>query len=906
MNKLFQASVINILFIISIQASSLADLPEIKYETFTLDNGLTVIVHEDKKVPMVAVNVWYHVGSKNEKLGKTGFAHLFEHLMFNGTENYNNEYFEPFEKIGSTDQNGTTNSDRTNYFQNVPTNALDLALWMESDRMGHLLGVVDQEKLDEQRGVVQNEKRQGENQPYGKAFTRISESAFPNGHPYSWSTIGSMDDLDAASLEDVQDWFKTYYGPNNAVLALAGDIDLETAKLKVAKYFGDIASGPPLVKPEKWIAKRSEEKREVMFDDVPQARIYKIWNVPERDTEAAAHFDLASSVLVGGKNSPLYKELVYEQQIATSVSSFYYDREIAGMFFIVADVVAGVDPATVETAMDDVMAEFTKRGPNPKLLKAEKTKILAGFIRGIQRIGGFGGKSDLLATCQTYTGDPGCYQKNLAYLDAVTPSKMKATFAKWIDDTPYVLTILPTDKYSVGETDLDRSSGVPYPTEKVEFQFPTLQTATLSNGAKVVLAQRTGVPLVEMNFQFNFGYAQENNDELGYTNFMMSMLNEGTKKYSSLEFDEVLDSLGSNLGFGSGLDTSVASLSSLKANLSQTLDLAKEALINPTFPEKEIERIKKETLAGIIQEENRPASIAYRNIGKLLYGEEHPYGKPLTGSGISETISSITRANIIDVHSRAINSAHLTFAVAGDIEMQELVNLLESKFGDWSANSDSDLKALTTVELPENRTIYLIDKPNAQQSYIVAGQLLPPSATDEEIEIDYMNYAIGGSFTARLNMNLREDKSWSYGVRTRLGDAKGQRAMLVTAPVQTDKTSESMAEIVTEYADYLSTKPITQDELAKGKASKTLRLPGQFETLGALKGGVSGIVTYDRDLDYLNQLPALLDEPSLTQVQAKAQKYIKPNQWTWLIVGDLSKIEEPIRALDLGEVKVIK
>ena len=906
MNKLFQASVINIMFIISIQASSLAELPEIKYESFKLDNGLTVIVHEDKKVPMVAVNVWYHVGSKNEKLGKTGFAHLFEHLMFNGTENYNNEYFEPFEKIGSTDQNGTTNSDRTNYFQNVPTNALDLALWMESDRMGHLLGVVDQDKLDEQRGVVQNEKRQGENQPYGKAFTRISESAFPKGHPYSWSTIGSMDDLDAASLEDVQGWFKTYYGPNNAVLALAGDIDLETAKLRVAKYFADIPSGPPLIKPEKWIAKRSEEKREVMFDDVPQARIYKIWNVPERDTEAAAHFDLASSVLVGGKNSPLYKELVYEQQIATSVSSFYYDREIAGMFFIVADVVAGVDPATVEAAMDDVMAEFTKRGPNPKLLKAEKTKKLAGFIRGIQRIGGFGGKSDLLATCQTYTGDPGCYQKNAAYLDAVTPSKMKTTFAKWIDDTPYVLTILPTDKYSVSETDLDRSAGIPFPTEKVEFQFPTLQTATLSNGAKVVLAQRKGVPLVEMNFQFNFGYAQENNDELGYTNFMMGMLNEGTKKYSSLEFDEVLDSLGSNLGFGSGLDTSVATLSSLKANLSQTLDLAKEALINPTFPEKEIERIKKETLAGIIQEENRPASIAYRNIGKLLYGDDHPYGKPLTGSGISETISSITRANIMDVHSRAINSAHLTFAVAGDIEMEELVDLLESKFGDWSANSDSGLKALTTVELPDNRTIYLIDKPNAQQSYIVAGQLLPPSATDEEIEIDYMNYAIGGSFTARLNMNLREDKSWSYGVRTRLGDAKGQRAMLVTAPVQTDKTSESMAEIVKEYSDYLSTKPITQDELAKGKASKTLRLPGQFETLGALKGGVSGIVTYDRDLDYLDQLPALLDEPSLTQVQAKAQKYIKPNQWTWLIVGDLSKIEEPIRALGLGEVKVIK
>ena len=905
MKNFFNLLTLNFIYILSVQASLLEDLPEIKYETFKLDNGLTVIVHEDKKVPMVAVNVWYHVGSKNEKVGKTGFAHLFEHLMFNGTENYNSEYFEPFEKIGSTDQNGTTNSDRTNYFQNVPTNALDLALWMESDRMGHLLGVVDQEKLDEQRGVVQNEKRQGENQPYGKAFTRISESAFPKGHPYSWSVIGSMEDLDAASLEDVQDWFKTYYGPNNAVLALAGDIDVETAKQKAAQYFGDIPAGPPLVKPDVWIAKRNEEKREIMYDDVPQARIYKTWNVPPRDTEAAAHFDLASSVLVGGKNSPLYKELVYEKQIATNVSAFYYDREIAGMFFLIVDVVAGEDPTNVEKAMDAVLADFIKKGPNRKLLEAEKTKALAGFIRGIQRIGGFGGKSDLLATCQTYTNNPGCYRDNAAYLDLVTPAKMKATFAQWIDDTPYVLTILPADKYSANETGVDRSTGIPYPTEKVNFEFPNLQTATLSNGSKVVLAQRSGVPLIEMDFQFNFGYAQENNDELGYTNFMMGMLNEGTKKYSSLKFDEVLDSLGSNLSFGSGLDTSVASVSTLKANLSQTLELAKEALINPTFPQEEIDRIQKQTLASIIQEENRPAAIAYRNIGKLLYGQDHPYGKPLTGSGISETISSITRNDIVAMHKRAIDPANLTFAVAGDINLDELVDMLEDKFGDWSSNSKTELKELQTISLPATRTVYLIDKPNAQQSYIVAGQLLPPTATNEEFKISYMNYAIGGSFTARLNMNLREDKSWSYGVRTRLADAKGQRAMLVTAPVQTDKTAESVAEIVKEYAAYLGDAPITDAELAKGKASKTLRLPGQFETLGALKGAVSNIVTYNRELDYLNVLPNLYDEPTLDDVQTMAQTYIKPDQWTWLIVGDLSKIEQPVRNLNLGEVKVI-
>ena len=906
MKKFFQLITLNIALTILTQASLLDDLPEIKYESFTLNNGLTVVVHEDHKVPMIAVNVWYHVGSKNEKFGKTGFAHLFEHLMFNGTENYNSEYFEPFEKIGSTDQNGTTNSDRTNYFQNVPTNALDLALWMESDRMGHLLGVVDQEKLDEQRGVVQNEKRQGENQPYGRAFSKISESAFPKGHPYSWSTIGSMEDLDAASLEDVQDWFKTYYGPNNAVLALAGDIDLETAKEKVTKFFGDIPAGPPLTKPEKWIAKRSEEKREIMFDNVPQARIYKIWNVPERDTEAAAHFDLASSVLTGGKNSPLYKELVYKEQIATNVTAFYYDREIAGLFIIIVEVVSGEDPLMVENSLDDVINSFIKKGPDTKLLKTEKTKALAGFIRGIQRIGGFGGKSDLLATCQTFTGNPGCYKENAAFIDNATTSKMKATFAKWIDDTPYVLTILPSDKYNINPTDIDRSKGIPYPSDKVSFKFPDLQTATLSNGAKVVLAQRSGVPLVEMNFQFNFGYAQENTNELGYTNFMMDMLNEGTKKYSSLKFDEALDSLGSNLSFGSGLDTSFVSLSSLNSNLSETLDLAKEALIHPTFPVDEINRIKKQTLASIIQEENRPASIAYRNIGKLLYGEDHPYGKPLTGSGVSSTIKAIVRDDIVDIHKRAINPNNLTFVVAGDIALDEIVEMLEEKFGDWTDISNNPLKTLSKVPLPITRVVYLIDKPNAQQSYIMAGQLLPPTATNEEIELDYMNYAIGGSFTARLNMNLREDKSWSYGVRTRLSDAKGQRAMLVTAPVQTDKTSESMSEIIKEYDAYLSTNVTTDEELAKGKASKTLRLPGQFETLGALKSGVSDIVIYNRDLNYLNQLPQLLDKPTLEQVQAKAQKYIKPNQWTWLIVGDLEKIEEPIRNLNLGQIVILK
>ena len=432
-----------------------------------------------------------------------------------------------------------------------------------------------------------------------------------------------------------------------------------------------------------------------------------------------------------------------------------------------------------------------------------------------------------------------------------------------------------------------------------------MQTAELSNGAKVVLAERKNIPLVEINIQFDFGYAQEDADQIGYTNFMMDMLNEGTKKYSSLEFDEVLDSLGANMGFGSDLDTSYVSISSLKLNLDETLDLAKEAIMFPTFPETEIARIKNQTLAALKRAEFQPSSIAFRNIGNLLYGEDHPYGKLRIGSGPTQTIESIDNKKLSEIHKLALNPNHLTFTVAGDISLNEIVKLLESKFGKWKAESDTELKNLPTVALPEKRKVYLINKPNAEQSYIVAGQLLPPSATPEEFKIDYMNYAIGGSFTSRLNMNLREDKSWSYGVRTRLGDAKGQRSMLITAPVQTDKTSESITEIVNEYDAYLSSSPTTEDELAKGKASKILRLPGLFETLGSLRAGVSNIVTYDRDLDYLNQLPALYDEPTLEDVKAVAQKYIKPNQWTWLIVGDLDKIEEPIRKLNLGEMEIL-
>ena len=736
------------------------NVPDIEYDTFTLSNGLTVVVHEDRKVPMVAVNVWYHVGSKNEKVGKTGFAHLFEHLMFNGTENYNAEYFEPFEKIGATDQNGTTNNDRTNYFQNVPTNALDLALWMESERMGHILNVIDQEKLDEQRGVVQNEKRQGENQPYGQVFNAIGKAAFPEGHPYSWSVIGSMADLNAATLDDVKEWFETYYGPTNAVIALAGDIDLETAKIKVQEYFGDIQPGPPLTKPKKWIAKRTEQTREVMEDNVPQTRIYKVWNVPEDGTAEAQALDLASSTLAGSKNSPLYQELVYKTGLATGVSAFYYGREIAGLFIISATVAPEQDVNEVENVIDATLEKYLKTGPNSKLLKNTKTSTIAGLTNGLQRIGGFGGKSDILATYQTLYGDAGAFRKILEmYLDT-SANEVKAASNKWLSSGDYVLTIVPAAKTSVVESTIDRSKGIPYPTEKLSYSFPKIQSAVLNNGSKLVLAERNDLPLVQLEIVFNNGYAVESEDELGLVNFTMSMVDEGTKKYNSLEFAEMQESLGSGIGFGSSIDTTYASMSSLKVNLEKTLDLFKEGLLNPIFPQVELDKVKKRWLAGIDQELNSPASMANREIRTLVYGSGHPYAKA-SSSGTKNTVETFTREDLQAMYAKITNPNDATFIVTGDISLADATNLLNKKFSNWKSSNKSTIKVnLFDVEDQTSPRVFLIYKPGAIQSYILAAQLLPPTNSNDDILIDYMNYAIAGSFTSRLNMNLREDKSW--------------------------------------------------------------------------------------------------------------------------------------------------
>lgn len=877
-----------------------ADPIEIPFERFVLDNGLTLIVHEDRKAPIVAVNVWYHVGSKNEKPGRTGFAHLFEHLMFNGSEHFNDDYFKVLEPLGATDLNGTTNEDRTNYFQNVPTSALDVVLWMESDRMGHLLGAVDQAKLDEQRGVVQNEKRQGENQPYGKAWITIAENTYPAGHPYSWSVIGSMEDLGAASLEDVHEWFKTYYGAANAVIAIAGDVDAKTAKEKVERYFGDIPSGPPISKQAVWIAKRTGTRRQIMQDRVPQARVYKVWNVPEWGSADATYLDLVTDVLASGKTSRLYKRLVYDDQIATDVVGFIDLREIGSQVMLWATARPDADLAAVERAMDEELARFLKEGPTPAELKRVKTQYRAGFVRGIERIGGFGGKSDVLAMNEVYGGRPDFYQVTLDRVAKATAKDLQGAARRWLSDGVYVLEVRPFPQYKTIAADVDRSK-VPEPGPPPGTRFPDFERTTLSNGLTVVLAERRAVPVVNFRLLVDAGYAADQHGRPGTASLAMAMLDEGTKRRSALQISEELALLGASLSTGSNLDVSTVSLSALRDHLDASLDIFADVILNPSFPEDELERLRKQRLAQIQQEKVQPIGMALRVLPRLIYGEGHAYGNPLTGSGTEASVSRITRDDLVRFHRAWFKPDHSTLVVVGATTMAELKPKLERLFREW-APGDVPQKNLARVEHKSGSAVYLVDRPGAIQSVILAGHVAPPKRNPDEIAIETMNTILGGDFTARINMNLREDKHWSYGAGSLFWDARGQRPFIVYAPVQTDRTKESLQELVKELTGILGVRPPTEDELDRAKKSRTLTLPGSWETNNAVLGSLAELVQYGLEDDYFDTYAERVRALGLREIRGVAEKTIHPDRIVWVVVGDREKIEAGIRELNLGPI----
>jgi zinc protease len=878
-------------------------VPRIPYTKYVLPNGLTLIVHEDHKVPIAAVNVWYHVGSKNEKLGKTGFAHLFEHLMFNGSENFKDDYFKAVEPVGATDLNGTTNEDRTNYFQNVPLSALDRILWLESDRMGHLLGAIDQKVLDEQRGVVQNEKRQGENSPYGKQWITMTEAIYPRGHPYSWSVIGSMEDLNAASLEDVKEWFRTYYGPTNATLVIAGDVKPEDVKARVEKYFGDIPAGPPIAKHEAWIAKRSGSQRQIMQDRVPQTRILKEWNVPGVGDAEEPALLLLTHILGEGKTSRLYKRLVYNDRTASSVVAFYGNSEIGGQVIVWADVQPGGDPRRVEKAMDEEIARLVATGPTPTEVSLAQVNDRRQYIRGVERIGGFGGKSDLLAQGEVYTGDPDYIWKRIVAGQKLTGPDLHAAARRWLSDGVYTLEVQPFPERSVAQSGVDRSK-VPDAAPPPAASFPKAEKATLSNGLKVQLVHRTAVPVVDMRLLLDAGYAADKGVAPGTAQMTLNMLDEGTTSRTSQQISDQLEALGAEIFTGSELDASRVTLYALKDKLDPSLALFADVVLHPSFPQSDLDRVKKNTIANIQQEKVEPFGIAQRVVPLLIYGPGHAYGNPLTGSGTEESAAAMTREQLRRFHQTWFKPNNATMIVVGDITMAELVPKLERAFAPWSPGP-VPVKTIAEVKPKAKNEIYILDRPGAEQTLIISAQLAPPKNYANEFALQSFNDAFGGAFVSRLNMNLREDKHWSYGAGASVTDARGQRLWLSYAPVQTDKTKESLQQVMKELQDVTAARPVTAAELADALNRQTLTLAGRWETGLNIINALMEITEFGLPEDYYATYAQRVRAVTPEAVAATVKEVLRPDAQVWVVVGDRAKIEQPVRSLNLGDVRFI-
>ena len=888
---------------------SLVEQVAIPHQRFQLDNGLTVIVHEDRKSPVVAVSTWYNVGSKDEPKGKTGFAHLFEHLMFNGSENLPGDFFEYLQQIGATDYNGTTWFDRTNYFQTVPKGALERALFLESDRMGYLLGAVTQAKLDNQIGVVQNEKRQGDNAPGGLVEYAVLENLFPEGHPYRHSTIGSMADLSSASLADVRQWFLDKYGPNNSVLVLAGDVSAAEARPLVEKYFGSIDRGPVNTPKDAAVPTLAAAKSIVMKDRVAATQIQKHWAVPGLLSEQLAALDLGASVLGGLASSRLDNILVRDEKIAVAVTAQHQPFHRVGLFEVTATVKPGVDPALVERRLDEIMADYLANGPSEDEVRRAATQDVAGRIRGLEQVGGFGGKAVALAEGQVYAGNSEFYRETLQRYAATSPAEVRTAMQQWLgrpaltirlepgDRPPYVEAKAVKAKKTAGAAGKKTPRPIPPIAQTPPLDFPQVQHVRLSNGMEVHYAQRSAIPATQVALAFDAGFAADAANRRGLQNLTLSLLDEGADGMTSQQIAEAQERLGAQIGTSGSADRSIVSLNALSANIGPSLDLLADVVQRPTFAPAEVDRIRAQTLTAISQAQTEPNAIATRALPPLLYGAAHPYAT--TSLGDAAAVQAVSREDLLGFHQSWLRPDNGEIFVVSSLSLAELLPQLEARFGTWAAPGAS--KGTKSFSAPPPRPaksrIVLIDRPGSPQSVIMAGQVTPIDPLSDVVPVSGANEGFGGSFLSRINMDLRETKGWSYGVRGAIGLNVHAVPYTIVAPVQADRTGDSIRALNEQLSGFVTTKGVTDEELTRLISNNVDALPGRFETSGAVLQGMMTNDLYNRPDDYYEQLAGKYRGLSRPALDAALRQAIDPNGFVWVVVGDAKTVRPQLARL---------
>jgi len=892
------------------------EIPRLPFEKFTLPNGLDVILSQDRRLPLVAVNLWYHVGPANEEPGRTGFAHLFEHLMFQGSKHTPpDSHFPMLEAAGGTDINGTTDFDRTNYFETVPSNQLELALWIESDRMGYLLDTVDQAALSNQQDVVRNERRQSvENRPYGIADEAVVHLLYPKGHPYYASVIGSHEDIQAAKLEDVKQFFKRYYAPNNASLTIVGDFEPAQVRALVQKYFGTLKQGPPVPPVNVVTPPITSERRMVVEDRVELPRVYMAWLTAPIFQAGDADADIAASILGDGRSSRLYKKLVYERQIAQDVNVYQQSLTLGSHFQIEATARPGHTAEELERAIDEELEAFRTNGPDLREVERARNSIETQFVSRLEGLGGFGGVADRLNSYNHFLKTPDYLRQDIGRYRAVTPASVQV-FAQArlasnarvvvhaVKGTP-AITAPPTPTAAAAEPGQGAESVNPDEPWRQDppvagvvrtyLQIPTPESVQLSNGLTILLSERKGLPVVSANLVVRTGSDSNPLDAPGLANFTVAMLDEGTTTRGALQIADEVSQLGASLGTTSSMDASTVTARALKKNFAAVLDLVSDVVLRPSFPSDEIERQRTARLGQIVQQRENPNAIGAMVVANVLYGEGHPYG--YTELGTESSVKAMTRDQMLAFWKQNFVPNNAALIVAGDMSMAELRPLAEKVFGDWQRGTPAQPTLATPADVPSK--IVIVDRPGAPQTQLRVVTLGAARSSPDFRALQVMNTALGGLFSSRINMNLREKNGYTYGAGSQFVFRKSAGPFQVASGVRTDVTAPAATEIINELRG-ITAAEMPADELKRAKDALTYSLPGAFETSRDAAASLSNIYVYDLGLDYYAHYAESVNGVAAEQALAAAKKYLVPERFVVVAVGDREKIEPELRKLNL-------
>jgi zinc protease len=883
-------------------------MERIPFEKLTLSNGLDIIMHRDRSLPVVSVNVWYHVGSKDEQPGKTGFAHLFEHLMFEGTKHHNSSHFGPLQEVGAT-LNGSTTTDRTNYWENVPSDYLELALWLEADRMGFLLEALDQKRLDIQRDVVKNERRQSyENRPYGVASLDLQEATYPSPHPYHWPVIGYMHDLDEASLQDAHAFYRRFYGPTNASLAIAGDFQIDEVRELVQHYFSDLPAGQEIQKSVQIDSPLAGRVERTLYDKVNLPRCYLVWaGVPRFHRDEAALAVLAD-IMSDGRSSRMYRTLVYEKQIAQSVNVGNDTAELAGDFQFDATIAAGHTTDEVINEALLVIEELRRKLPTQEELTRTKNRIEWNHVRQMANVGGFGGRANQLNFFNVFAGDPELLNTDIQRYLSVTAEDVYRVANTYLQGAHVQLVVMPEAAQSSrphGSTSLDRTVQ-PGPSAPHSFMPPAVRRGTLPNGMEVIVSEKRGIPAVSFAVLLADGGASDPEELPGLATITGNMLQEGTKSRSSKDIAEQFEFIGSRLAVHTGREQTSLAVSVLRREWPMALNLVGDLVMHAVFPEEELSRLKKESIMDLRQMQDDATAVANRESAALLYGKESPYGHSVFGT--ESSLENMTRGDLLEHFQRTFSPVAATLAVAGDVSLEEAIKLAQETFGGWDVTfhtSETKRRHLgkEVGTSSEGTAIYIIDKPGAAQSVIRAGILGVPRNHPDYFTLVVLDHLFGGQFTARLNMNLRQDKGYSYGYRSSIEWYKDSSAIMAGGSVQTAVTAAAVAETLREFEEITTCRPVQEDEFRAAKAALLRGYPSTFETPWQILNHMGSIVQFSLPHEYLATYPANIDGVTLVDVRRVASERLNRDRLTVLIVGDRTAFEPALR--DLGIELVI-